>query len=305
MSILVDTNGLAVASLHADPYLKSSFCKPDDETKKYLYGHLLSQMLNVTKKFSKEYGQIIMCVDGSNTWRNDVFDYYKAVRKEKKKSEAIDWKLFNEYLGDFVTDVNENLPWMAIRDDKAEADDCIGVLTRHITRNTVQMRGVFEQSEPILIISSDHDYKSLQVHENVKQYSKRDDAFVESVSPRLDLLTKIMKGDEGDGVPNFKSPDDQFVTKEKRQPPVSQKLIETYYECMNQSKPFPFECEEHKRWFQRNQILVDFSKIPLSIRERIVAQYTTQQGKKKNTMKMMNFFVSMGLENFMGSINEF
>jgi glutathione peroxidase-family protein len=301
----VDTNGLAVASLHADPYLKASFCKPDDETKKYLYGHILSQMLNVNRKFSKDFGQIVMCVDGSNTWRNDVFEYYKSARKEKRKTEAINWNLFNQYLNEFHDDVNEYLPWIAIRDDKAEADDGIGVLTRYITKNTVQMRGVFEQSESILIVSSDHDYKSLQVHENVQQYSKRDDTMIVSERPKLDLLTKIMKGDEGDGVPNFKSPDDQFVTKEKRQPPVSQKLIDTFYEKMMAGEPLPFEDDIQKQRFMRNQILVDFAKIPVSIRERIVNQYTSHQGKKKNTMKMMNFFVTMGLDNFMGNINEF
>lgn len=45
------------------------------------------------------------------------------------------------------------------------------------------------------------DFKQLQVHKNIRQYSPLTKKLVVEKNPKLELANKILKGDSGDGRP--------------------------------------------------------------------------------------------------------
>ena len=49
---------------------------------------ILNSIRMYNKKYRGEYGQMVICADGMNTWRRDYFPEYKANRR-KGRSETI------------------------------------------------------------------------------------------------------------------------------------------------------------------------------------------------------------------------
>ena len=43
---------------------------------------ILNSIRMYNKRYRDEYGQMVICADGMNTWRKDYFPYYKANRKK-------------------------------------------------------------------------------------------------------------------------------------------------------------------------------------------------------------------------------
>ena len=62
----------------------------------------------------------------------------------------------------------------------------------------------------------------------------------------------------------------------------------------------PFEV---LRNFQRNQELIDLSNTPTEIREKVLEQYNSQDGRNKS--KLMNYFITNKLRNLMENIGKF
>ena len=59
-----------------------------------------------------------------------------------------------------------------------------------------------------MIVSSDKDFIQLHKYYNVKQFSPTQKKLLNSIDPNEYLKEHIMKGDRGDGIPNFLSDDD-------------------------------------------------------------------------------------------------
>lgn len=107
-----------------------------------------------------------------------------------------------------------------------------------------------------------------------------------------------MRGDTGDGVPNFLSADDTFVVG-SRQKPISQKKLDLWLD----QDPQVFCDEKMLRGYLRNQQLVDLNFIPADIKKEVLAQFEEQKGKGRD--KLFNYFIERRLKILLESINEF
>ena len=215
-------------------------------------------------KFSDEYGQLIVCCDAPDNWRRDAFKYYKAQRKTTRDKSDFDWSELFRLLHKIREEISENFPYKVVYIDGAEADDIIATIVMNATK------------EPVLILSSDKDFVQLQKYENVSQYSPLTKKFLNTDNPDNFLREHILRGDTSDGVPNFLSSDDTFVVMDKRQTPLSKKKLSVWSEL----EPDVFCQGEQLRNYRRNEMLIDFTKIPNWLQINIVDEYVNQYYSK-------------------------
>lgn len=249
---------------------------------------ILNSIRSYNVKFRQEYGEMIIACDAANNWRREVFPYYKASRRKAREKSEINWTQVFETLNRVRDELKEYFPYRVIQVDGAEADDVIGTL--------VQKFG--DTNEKILILSGDKDFVQLQSYSNVKQFDPVQKKWRTTNDPDSFIKEHIMRGDVGDGVPNFMSADNTFVVG-ARQRPLSKKKIDNWIR-MN---PHDF-CDEHMlRGYMRNQQLVDLNYIPIHIKDNVILQYDAQANKGRD--KLFNYFIEKRLKNLMESINEF
>ena len=237
-------------------------------------------------KFSDEYGQLIVCCDAPDNWRRDAFKYYKAQRKTTRDKSDFDWSELFRLLHKIREEISENFPYKVVYIDGAEADDIIATIVMNATK------------EPVLILSSDKDFVQLQKYENVSQYSPLTKKFLNTDNPDNFLREHILRGDTSDGVPNFLSSDDTFVT-DKRQTPLSKKKVSVWAEL----EPDVFCQGEQLRNYRRNEMLIDFTKIPEWLQINIEDEYINQPEVGRS--RLFNYFIKHKLKNLMEHINEF
>ena len=250
---------------------------------------ILNSIRMFRNKFTKDYGEMVICCDGKDNWRKKVFPEYKANRRKNRENDITDWKTLFELLHEMREDLNKYFPYKVMHIDSAEADDIIGVL--------VEERQGMECS-PTLILSSDKDFIQLQKFDKVKQWSPLQKKFIVG-DPAESLYDKTIRGDTGDGVPNILSSDDTLITEGKRQTPVTKKKMELW----RGKKPEEFCNEAMLRNYHRNKTMVDLRETPKSIRINIVNQYDNQEAGDRS--QLLNYFVDKRLKNLMEVIDEF
>jgi hypothetical protein len=189
-------------------------------------------------------------------------------------------------------------PWKVILLPEAEGDDIMSVLTDYCLENLTINQGLFDDVQPVLLISSDGDMKQKQ-NKNVRQWSPMQKKFVSP--PEKDfLIEKIIKGDAGDGIPSVLCPDDWFTNPEYeavRAKPVTKKIIERFKAGVGLSK------EESDRYI-RNKTLIDLGCIPANVRTDIIAAY--EQAKPvKDLSGVMNFLMAVRAKQLLERVHEF
>jgi hypothetical protein len=259
------------------------------EVEEELLRHMvLNSIRSYNQKFKNEYGEMIIACDAGNNWRRQIFPYYKANRRKNREKSELNWSQIFDTLSKVREELKEFFPYRVIQIDSAEADDIIGTLADKFG-NT---------SEKILIMSGDKDFVQLQRYMNVKQYDPVQKKWRTTNDPDRFVKEHIMRGDTGDGVPNFLSADNTFVVG-ARQKPISQKKLDAWIHM----DPNDFCDENMLRGYKRNQQLVDLSFIPENLREQVMAEYEAQAGKGRS--KLFNYFIEKRLKNLLESINEF
>ena len=239
---------------------------------------ILNSIRMYNKKYRDEYGQMVICADGMNTWRKDYYPYYKANRKKGRDASTQDWTEIFRILHLIRDEIRDNLPYKVIHMQGCEADDIIAALTLESQE--------FGKDEPIMIVSSDKDFIQLQKYKNVKQFSPIQKKMVTDKNPRTYAFNHIMRGDGGDGVPNVLSADDTFVT-DKSQTPLRQTRIDEWLEKSDRLREvMP---EELYRNYQRNKKLIDLTEIPDDIQTTIINTYENQKVPMK--MKVLNYLI--------------
>ena len=171
--------------------------------------------------------------------------------------------------------------------DGAEADDVIGVLVQK-----------FAATEPIMILSSDKDFAQLQRYPNVEQYSPILKKYIKEPFPLVQLKQLIIRGDKSDGIPNILSSDDVFITGGRQKPITENKIIA----WLNQD-PKEFCNDDMLRNFSRNEVMIDLTKIPESLKENIINSYETTKGRTKQ--EFMNYMIANRLKNLIEVAHEF
>ncbi len=248
---------------------------------------VLNSIKRYITKFRAEYGELVICAD-SVSWRKEVFPYYKANRKINRDESELDWNLIFGCLNKFCDELKENFPYRVIKVDRAEADDVVGTLVEKFG-NT---------NEKLLIISADKDFKQLQAYLNVQQYDAIRDRWLICNDAELFLKEQIIRGDTGDGVPNFLSQDDCLVLK-IRQKSVMQKKLDEWLK----QEPEDFCDEQMLSRYRRNEKLIDLRFTPADIKDNIILEYEAQAGK--NRSKLMKYFMNHNLKTLMEDLGDF
>ena len=250
---------------------------------------ILNSIRMYRQKFSKEYGEMVIVADGMNNWRKDVFPNYKVKRKKNREESSIDWNEAFRIIGMIRDEIRDNFPYKVVHQDGCEADDSIA----HIAMSTQE----FGRYEPVMIISADGDFKQLQVHKNVRQFSPMTKKFVVEKNPKLELANKILKGDSGDGVPNVMSDDNVFL-ESRRQSILSAKKREA---LLDDPRALG---EEVYRNYLRNKKLIDLSETPAPVVNNIINTYDSQD-PLSNKGKVLNYLIQKRCKLLIESVGEF
>ena len=250
---------------------------------------VLNAIRSYNVKFRREYGQMIIACDDRRSWRKEMFPYYKANRQKDREESEIDWNSVFEILNKVRDELKVYFPYKVIHIDRAEADDIIGTLV-HEYGNTM---------EKIMIVSGDKDFRQLQSYVNVKQYDPTRKKYLEERNPDRYLREHILRGDRGDGVPNFLSQDDCFVVGVRQK-----QLRETKVDLWVNQNPEEFCDETMLRRYNRNKQMVDLSMIPDDIKQAVMEEYNNV-GEKKTRAMLFQYFIDKKLKNLIEDIDQF
>ena len=280
--ILVDMNQVTISNLMIQ--------MKDEPLSEDLVRHMVLNSLRSYKtKFSKDFGELVLCYDDKHCWRKDYFPYYKQNRKKARSESSLDWNELFDILTKIQNELEENFPYKVLKIDGAEADDIIAILSNKISSTP----NLYEE---ILIISGDKDFIQLHQSDNVKQYSPTLKKFVVDENPEQYKFEHIIRGDKGDGVPNVLSQDTVFV-EDLRQRPITKKKLTEW-------KENGIPDGEIKRNYQRNKTLIDFDSIPNDLRELIYNKWVdkiTQNDKSK----ILPYFMKHRLKELTEKLGDF
>ena len=285
--ILVDLNQVMISNLMQQVGNNKAALLEED-----LVRHMVLNSLRMYRtKFSEKFGELVICCD-KNNWRRDVFPYYKVHRKKARQESALDWNTIFSFLNSVKEDLKNKFPYKVIQVPRAEADDIIGSICAEYGQT------LNNGAEEILILSSDKDFGQLQKYANVQQYSPVQKKYIRINNPATFINEHILKGDRGDGVPNFLSDDDTFIN-QKRQKPLTYKKLSVW----NNMKPEDFCNEKMLRGYKRNQQLIDLNFIPKDIFNKAINQFINYKCNDRSLM--FNYFIDKKLKNLMEVIREF
>lgn len=286
MAILVDYNQVILASLFASIGNHTDVAA-DENIIRHMF---LNSIRSNRKKFSAEYGEIVICADGKNTWRREAYPYYKANRKKGRDESGLDWGALFEIMNTVRDELREYFPYKVIHIEHCEADDIIGAVCNEYGSE------LNIGSEKFLVLSADKDYIQLQRFANVDQYDPIRKRWIRHDNPDEYLKEHILRGDTGDGVPNILSPDNCLAVGE-RQKAMTKKRLALYSEGPESMD------EETLRRFHRNKMMIDLSQIP----EKYVTQIMDEWHKEKGIGRehLFNFFVKKKLKHLITDIQDF
>jgi hypothetical protein len=298
MPIIVDYSASSISSILAF----SDELRRNDKLEDLIRHVILSTLQSYRKKYYEKYGELIIACDGSNYWRKEFFPYYKGSRKKNRDKSDLPWHEIFSIINKVRQELIETFPYKVIQVERAEGDDVIAVLTEYFQTNELIQIGIVEDSQPIMIISSDGDYLQLQKYSNVDQWSPMTKKLMTAPHNYMqtDHIEHIVRGDSGDGVPNIRSDDTVLITDGVRQKSITKLRLEEFIEngidaCKDDM--------ERRNW-HRNQQMIDFDFIPSDIKEKIIESY--QESKpSRNRQKILDYLIKNRCRNLMNTIEDF
>lgn len=283
--MLIDLNQVLISNLMQ--HLK--MITKQHEMSEDLIRHMcVNTIRSNVKQFKSKYPNVILCCDNKKYWRKEYFPFYKSQRKHDRESSGLDWSMIFDVLNRLRDEMKVYFPYKVLDVEGAEADDVIAVLTARLAPST-----------NVLILSSDKDFGQLQKYPNVTQYSPILKKFIKIDDPKVFIREHILRGDRGDGIPNFLSADNTFAAGERQKVLNSKKL----QEWVTQDAETFCTSDVMLRGYKRNQMLVDFDYIPDDIRTKIVDSFDNTKVASKE--KMLNYFIEKGLKTMIESIGDF
>jgi 5'-3' exonuclease len=280
--ILVDFNQVMIGSLMMN-------AKRQSDVSEDLLRHMILNTLRMYRKqFNKNYGELVICNDSRHYWRKDVFPLYKAGRKAGREKSPFDWEIIFSIFDQLREDLKTHFPYKYIDVMGAEADDVIGVICKY-----------HHAEEKICILSSDKDFIQLHKYKGVQQYSPMQKKFIRHPSPIAYLKEHTIRGDRGDGIPNFLSSDDCLV-EGVRQSSISKKNLAVW--LTQKPEEICTTAEMADRW-KRNDELVNLEKIPQLLINDIQNAFAKEPlGSRK---KLYDYFVMNKLSRLTDVITDF
>ena len=251
---------------------------------------VLRSLKNYKKNFGSEFGKLVLCYDSKFYWRRELFPFYKQNRKKDRENSSHDWNAIFNCLNTIRDEIRDNFPYVVLEIYGAEADDIISVLTNY-TSNTTK--------EKVLILSGDKDFLQLSKYSFVSQYNPMQKKYLRQEDPKQYLMEHIIKGDRSDGIPNFLSDDDTFVTG-KRQKPISKKNLVKWLSANQET----FCDGEQLKNYERNRKLIDLSCIPQEISNKIIIEFEMLNSTVKTGVPI-NYFLEHKLSTLLSEMEDF
>ncbi len=259
-----------------------------------LIRHMVLNSLRSNKvKYGEKYGEMVLACDDQNYWRKQMFPYYKFRRKEDREASSLDWNAIFNSLNKIRDEIKEVFPYRTIQIESAEADDVIATLVKEFGND-------LPGAKRILILSGDKDFQQLQRYDNVDQIDPVHKKTIKATNPELFLKEHIIRGDVGDGVPNFLS-DDNCLAIKVRQKSIMQKKLDIWLT----QEPSQFCDAVMLERYERNRRLIDLSLVPDEVAAKVMESYHAQEDKIKDRSKLFNYFMKHKLKLLMNSIQEF
>ena len=290
--ILVDMNQVCISNLMVT-LTKTNVIEED------LVRHMVLNSLRLYRnRFKDEYGELVLCYDSKHYWRRKAFPHYKGTRKKDRAESKFDWNAIFELLNKIRDEIRDHLPYKVIEVDGAEADDVIATLVKEQGMTNIRLQNNMQPPQKVLILSGDKDFIQLQKYRFVNQYNPIQKKFVNGIDPQQYIAEHVMKGDRSDGIPNFLSPGDTFVTG-KRQRPLSKAKLAKWIDM----SPEEFTDETTSEYYERNLSLIDFDYIPKEVSEDIIDTYENTETTARG--KMYPYFIHNKLNELLDHITEF
>jgi len=291
--ILVDMNQCMISNLMMQ-------VKIGDDLDENLVRHMvLNSLKSYKKKFHDEYGNLVLCYDSKHYWRKEFFPYYKQNRKKDREKSSLDWNRIFEILNKIRDEIRNNFPYVVMEIYGAEADDIIATLSKHVAVQNTKRQKNGESLEKVLILSGDKDFIQLSKYPCVKQYNPLQKKFVSGIDPKLYIKEHVIKGDRSDGIPNFLSMDDTFVSG-KRQKPISKKNILKWIN----NEPETYCNSEQLANYHRNLKLIDLTYIPDKIQQEITEEFE-RLNSCTPTKLSINYFIENKLVSLLNELEDF
>lgn len=248
--LIFDFNNLAIRCFFVrDVGAKSS--SPDFQFWKYLVVESIYKSLS---RNGGECSEVILAVDDSKSWRKLYWERYKESRKGMRDKSGVDWQTFHKEMDDFIVEIKEHLPFKVLKIKNAEGDDIIAVLC-------------LERRNNYIIISTDEDFLQLTSND-VKLYNPLKMKFVESVDPKMFVIEKCLLGQSKDDIFNIRTSLNHPLGTKK--PPFGETMLAKVMDYGYKKWLKDNKLEER---FEINKVLMDFSKIPKTIRSRVLSVY--------------------------------
>ena len=238
---------------------------------------VLTALRAFERQYSPMYGEVVLAYDSKHYWRKEAFPYYKQNRKKDREASDLDWGAIFEVLNKIRDEIKNFFPYKVVEVYGAEADDVISTLTTFQAYKNIKMEKEGKKTEKVLILSGDKDFIQLQKYPFVKQYNPILKKEIKHDNPRVYALEHIIKGDKSDGIPNFLSDDDTFVSN-KRQKPISKKNLEKWVTLSPSDFCLSKEALEN---YERNKNLIDLDCIPEHLAVEIVSYYKALNNSEK------------------------
>lgn len=265
MAILVDANQIAISHLMIRNKIENGI--NIDSVRK----SIVRVIARISKKYSADYGKVVLCYDDKNYWRRDIFPFYKKNRKNEREASKYNWDEVFTVLNKIRDEIRANLPYHVIQVQGAEADDVIASICIHNARK--------QQQEPMLILSADKDFIQLHKYDFVKQIDPIRNRWIENDNPVQYLQEHIIRGDRSDGIPNILTCDDAIVNGKPQKKMSKEKIA-----SLANMAPAEFTNYIRLRNWKRNAELIDFTRIPEPVVERILTTYT--RNKPQSSVKL-------------------
>lgn len=239
---------------------------------------ILNKIREHRKKHKAKYGEVVLACDGwKDLWRKKEFPNYKHSRKKAKSDSKIDFKKMYSNMEIIREEIQNNFPYKVILCQRAEADDVIAQL---IIKN--QEFGKYEQN---IIISADHDFKQLQIYNNVDQWSPTTKKMITENNPDEYLKLHCLTGDSGDGIPNVLSDDDVFLDETRKQIRLTAQKKAL---LLKDNKALGEDVFDR---IQRNKKLIDLHLCPDDITKEIIDCFDEQSNQKIYKSKVLNYLI--------------
>lgn len=297
--LILDYSQVALANIFAFQNDLKKTSDNKDEAVNIIRHAILTGLKFYRKKYQSQYGEMVIACDGRHYWRKDIFPYYKAGRAKTRDKSDLDWKLIFNTISEIREDISNYFPYKVIHNDRTEADDIIATLCKWTQTNGTIDRGVFDEKQPVMIISSDGDFKQLHKYDNVKQWSPIQKKLVVCDDPVAYLAEHICKAGD-DGIPNVLSDDAVFVTEGTRQSKMTAAKLARFISLGRDA----CENDQQRRNWDRNNQLINLEMIPEQISQSIIDTYqgSTPKGDK---MSIMNYLMKHRCRLLLDDIQEF